>query len=156
MKTFTTTVAVALLASVALAQTPVAPATSCVIHTPQQALMQGKTYEITYEGCTGNSPIFLRYGDPLNLATDKKPACESVDLSQGSCRFTPVKGSHDEAYTFSTMDQNGESFSGEFKIAPKSNKGKKADTQQHSKKTARALAMRRKRSLYDIHSFGIL
>ncbi|KAF9974667.1 hypothetical protein BGZ73_001890 [Actinomortierella ambigua] len=163
MKTLTATIAAALLATVALAQVPV-PMSPCVIHTPQEALKQGKTYEITYEGCTGSAPIYLRHGDPSNLDRDEKPACASTDLAAGSCRFTPQKGSNDMLYTFSTTDQSGiESFSGEFKITPKKvtnssktkTKGKqpKASAQ---KKNPQAQVMRRKRSLYDIHSFGML
>ncbi|KAG0238670.1 hypothetical protein BGW41_008045 [Actinomortierella wolfii] len=166
-KTLTSAIAIALVATAVHAQEVPAPMSSCVIHTPQKPLVQGKRYEVTFENCSGNAPIQLRYGDFQNLETSDRPACAATDLSKGSCYFTPKKADQD-SYTFSTIDASGiETFSGPFKVLPKksNSKAKKAGSSQKQakqqkastqKQAPHAQAMRRKRSLYDIHSFGLL
>ncbi|KAG0079607.1 hypothetical protein BGZ93_000181 [Podila epicladia] len=69
---------------------------TCVVNTPQfpkDVLQVGKPYTVTFTGCTGvEKSVMLCHGNPKALKTDeKRPACAHVDLSTGSCTFTPKK-----------------------------------------------------------------
>ncbi|KAG0014509.1 hypothetical protein BGZ81_000417 [Podila clonocystis] len=95
------------------------PTSTCVVNTPQapkDVLQVGKPYTVTFTGCTGVKSVMLRYGDVKNLKTVKLPACANVNLSTGSCTFTPKKAGK---YAFSiTQDDNTTSYSAFYNIAP--------------------------------------
>ncbi|KAF9273713.1 hypothetical protein BGZ68_001274 [Mortierella alpina] len=94
-----------------------APATSCTIATPSGPLVKGQPYKIEFANCKGPGSILLRYGNEADLATDKVPACATMDLAAGSCMFTPSRAG---PFTFSTTDASGESFSGDFTVVESS------------------------------------
>ncbi|KAF9188175.1 hypothetical protein BGZ51_000820 [Haplosporangium sp. Z 767] len=88
---------------------------TCIIATPRTALRQGEAYRIIFYGCHGSGPIQLRYGNTMNLATDKVPACVTMNLAKGSCIFTPPRPG--TGFSFSTISASGkETFSGTFAV----------------------------------------
>ncbi|KAG9324689.1 hypothetical protein KVV02_001671 [Mortierella alpina] len=94
-----------------------APITGCTIATPSNPLTKGQPYKIEFANCKGTGSILLRYGNADDLATDKVPACATMDLAAGSCMFTPSRSG---PFTFSTSDASGEVFSGDFTVADSS------------------------------------
>ncbi|KAF9964676.1 hypothetical protein BGZ70_006113 [Mortierella alpina] len=119
------------------------PTTSCTIATPSRPLIKGQPYKIEFANCKGPGSILLRYGSEDDLATDKVPACATMDLAAGSCMFTPSRSG---PFTFSTTDAAGETFSGDFTVADSSNPQSVAaqDAKVMTTKKAQPVTMARK------------
>ncbi|KAF9141119.1 hypothetical protein BGX30_005388 [Mortierella sp. GBA39] len=96
------------------------PATTpvCMIATPQKHLTQGHPEEIEFQNCKGIGNVMLRYGNEMDLAADKTPACPNVQFTGGrdTCTFTPDRAG---LFSLSTTDgNNAETFSGDFTVDP--------------------------------------
>ncbi|KAF9543877.1 hypothetical protein EC957_000411 [Mortierella hygrophila] len=90
----------------------------CMIATPQKHLTQGRPEEIEFQSCKGVGNVLLRYGNEMNLAADKTPACSNVQFTGGcdTCTFTPDRAG---LFSLSTTDgSNVETFSGDFTVDP--------------------------------------
>ncbi|KAF8987344.1 hypothetical protein CPC16_002247 [Podila verticillata] len=90
---------------------------SCVINTPTYSPQVGKPYTVTFTGCSGDKPVKLRYGLPEDLKTASKVACNHVNMSSGSCTFTPTKAG-DFAFSVEQDGAKEESYSAFFKVVP--------------------------------------
>ncbi|KAG9067007.1 hypothetical protein KI688_012919 [Linnemannia hyalina] len=114
--------ALALVSStLVMAQDPIVAPTlpvGCMIATPQKHLTQGHPEEIEFQNCKGIGNVWLRYGNEMDLATDKTPACPNVQFTGGrdTCTFTADRPG---LFVLSTTDgSNVETFSGDFTVDP--------------------------------------